>query len=339
MKIYFLSSQPCELTLNGIFFGITDRFERFVNVDLSDRIYASFSPQGALPVGVFLDDNLVHAPPEGVEIYLLQDAVAVYVKDFPPADCTLLPITQSRFDDTLVTVFKQGAVHLSIERGKELFISTLPPSFSNPTLSMHANFLFVEGENTLAVYTKDGKRIFFEQILSFFVEGTTLNATLPLSDRLNRVAECVWELEENGCTQTKFTIRQTGALPRQSSSISPCESTSQLPHKNSSMPSQNTEEDSPSIALPEDLFAYAFFESILLRADYTQFLSDELKSDADKIPTFLGEFIGVSLTNTPNVCGLIKKKNERVFEVIPFSIVVENGKIVDVKSDFFNKIP
>ena len=219
MKIYFLSSQPCELTLNGIFFGITDRFERFVNVDLSDRIYASFSPQGALPVGVFLDDNLVHAPPEGVEIYLLQDAVAVYVKDFPPADCTLLPITQSRFDDTLVTVFKQGAVHLSIERGKELFISTLPPSFSNPTLSMHANFLFVEGENTLAVYTKDGKRIFFEQILSFFVEGTTLNATLPLSDRLNRVAECVWELEENGCTQTKFTIRQTGALPRQNSSI------------------------------------------------------------------------------------------------------------------------
>jgi hypothetical protein len=203
---------------------------------------------------------------------------------------------------------------------------------------MHANFLFVEGENTLAVYTKDGKRIFFEQILSFFVEGTTLNATLPLSDRLNRVAECVWELEENGCTQTKFTIRQTGALPRQSSSISPCESTSPRPQKNSSMPSQNTEEDPPLIALPEDLFAYAFFESILFRADYTQFLSDELKSDADKIPTFLGEFIGVSLTNTPNICGLIKKKNERLFEVIPFSIVVENGKIVDVKSDFFNKI-
>ena len=128
MKIYFLSSKPCELTLNGVFFGITDSFERFANVNLSDRIHAKFSPQDALPIGVFLDDNLLHTPPLGVEVYILQDGIALFAKDFPPNDYTLRPLSQARLENVLITLYKQGEIHLSIQSEKGFFVATLPPS-------------------------------------------------------------------------------------------------------------------------------------------------------------------------------------------------------------------
>ena len=43
MKIYFLSSQPCMLSLNGVFYGVTDKFQRFADICLSDHIFAKFT--------------------------------------------------------------------------------------------------------------------------------------------------------------------------------------------------------------------------------------------------------------------------------------------------------
>jgi hypothetical protein len=45
----------------------------------------------------------------------------------------------------------------------------------------------------------------------------------------------------------------------------------------------------------------------------------------------LGDFSAVTLTNEPTVCGLVRKKKERLFVVDYFSVTVENGKISDVK--------
>ena len=88
MKIYFLSSRPCALTVGGAYFGVTDTFERFAELSLKDNLYAQFSPQGALPIGVFLTEKLRTEPPENCEVYLLKDGAAIYAKDFPPADFT-----------------------------------------------------------------------------------------------------------------------------------------------------------------------------------------------------------------------------------------------------------
>ena len=76
MKIRFLSSVPCALTIGGEYFGITDDFERFAEISLKDNLFACFSPQNALPLGVFLNDRLFFSPPEGVEAYLLRDGAA-----------------------------------------------------------------------------------------------------------------------------------------------------------------------------------------------------------------------------------------------------------------------
>ncbi len=295
MKIYFLSSLPCELTLNGVFFGITDRFERFANVELSDKIFAKFTPQNGLPVGLFLDEALLTDPPVFCEVYIVKEGVALYVKDFPPLDHTLVPIAQARFENDLVTLFRQGAVHVSIQTKNDFFISPLPPSFANGKISKQGEFFFIEGEDRLAVYDRKGKRLLLEEILSFDVQGNVLNATLPLSDSLARVADCAWELRDHALTQTKFTIRQTA----ERANASP--------------------------------LAYAFFESMLIGAEYERFLSDDLKGQAKRIKELLSPFLAVTLTSDPNTCGLVKVKSERVFELLYASITVENGQITDIK--------
>ena len=297
MKIYFLSSLPCALTLNGVYFGITDSFERSAEVCLSDKIYAEFSPEGGLPIGFFITEKLRDTPPKGCEVYLLQNGLAVYARDFQKKDFTLRPIAQAREGNLLATVFWQGALQLTIESPKGFFNATLPPSFDPCTLSFHGDFLLIEGNCMLALYSLACKRLLLEKISDFSLDDNTLNATLPLSDRLGRSAKCVWELTQENCVLKEFTLLQAGAC------------------------------DEPTA----DLLAYAFFESFLIGGDFTLFLADELMADAENIRAFLGDFIAVTLTDKANVCGLVRRKKERLFEVDYFSVEIEKGKIVDVK--------
>ena len=169
MKIYFLSSAPCMLTLNGAFIGVTDKFERFADICLTDSIFVKFTPEGRLPVGFFLTEDVLSTPPIGCEVYLLRDGVAIYARDFPPADFTLRPIAQQRFGDTLVTIFQQGELQVTIQSPTAFYTDTLPPVFSNCKLSTHAGLYFIEGERHLAVYTPTGKCVLLEEVLSFDV--------------------------------------------------------------------------------------------------------------------------------------------------------------------------
>jgi hypothetical protein len=107
---------------------------------------------------------------------------------------------------------------------------------------------------------------------------------------------------QNGCARESFTLRQART--------------------------ENGETDENSVK--EELLAYAFFEGILIGADYACFLSDELQNKASELRSFLGEFIHVTFTDSPYVCGLVKKKKDRLFEVSYFRVSVENGKICDI---------
>lgn len=299
MKIYFLSSRPCALRLGGVFFGVTDTFERFAEVSLKDNLFVEFIPDGALPIVFFLTDEVRFHPPVGCEVYLLRDAIALYACDFPPAECALRPITQKRQGDLLATVFLQGRVHLSLQTSETFFTDTLPYSFAACEISFHNRLVFLHSPTQLAVYTQTGERLLLEQVLSFAVEETILRARLPLSDRLSRVADCAWELSETACTRTEFTLLQA----------------------------RGEEND-----LPADLIAYAFFESVLIGADYSQWLCAELREKADELLSFLGEFEGVVLGENACECGLVQRKEERLYELLYVHITVEDGKITDIST-------
>ena len=290
------------LSLNGVFYGVTDSFERFAEINLSDRVFAKFSPEGSLPIGFFITEELLSTPPEGCEVYLIKDGLAVRACDFSPVDCTLRPIAQKRFDDTLVSVFQQGRIQCTLQSPDGFFNATLPPAFAVCTLSEHGGLFFIESEKHLAVYTREGECVLSEEILSFAATETELNATLPLSDTLGRVADCTWILEKTGCRRTRFSLRQARAYDGES------------------------EEEK----IRDELLPYAFFESVLLGENYTEMLSDDLRPKAESLVRFLGEFRAVTLTANPCVCGLIREKAPRLFEVSYFTVTVENGKIADI---------
>lgn len=297
MKVYFLSSQPCILTLNGAYFGRTDTFERFVELSAKDNVYAKFSPQGAGDIGFFINEDLRLSAPEGCDVYLLKDGVAVYAHAFPPTEFSLRVIAQTRLDDCLITVYKQGDIQLCIDSSLGVFNATLPPSFAVCKVFSYANFILLEGETTFAVFNKKAEVLLCENMLSYQIEGDVLSAILPLSDRLGRHAECAWQASENGLSQIKFSLKQERAEAQD---------------------------------VRAELLPYAFFESVLIGADYTPFLSEELAQKAQALKEFLGNFQSVVLTERADVCALVYKQGERIFQLRYFTVTVENGKITDV---------
>lgn len=296
MKIYFLSSTPCALSFNDAYFGITDRFERFAEVSLQDRLFVRFNPENALPIGFFLTENILFTPPNGCTVYLLPDGIAIYAHDFPPIDFSLKVIAQERFDDVLITVYQQGATQLSIESKQGFFTTTLPQVFSECEISFHADHVCLKSKNHIGVYALNAKCVLFEEVLDVSISETELNATLPLSDSFKRSAKCTWSLSPEGCTRTQFTI------------LEPMERT-----------------------LHDNLLPFAFFESVLIGANFKELLSDELQPSSDKIQAFLGDFEAVTLTKNANVCGLVKKKAERLYEVQYYTVECKDGKITDIQ--------
>ncbi len=296
MKVCFLSSQPCQLTLNGVYFGITDRFERSAEVSLSDGIFLCFTPENALPISFRLTENIRFAPPTGCEVYLLRDKIVLYAKDFPPSDFTLRIHAQKRFDNCVATLFTQGKTQLSIDGPQGFFNAYLPPISDDCELRQINGCILVADKTRLCLFSEDGRLLLCEQTLSFTIENEVLTARLPLNDSGCRYADCAWEIKDGACRQIAFSI---------SDSLSP------FPH--------------------EDLLVYAFFESVLIGANFEDFLSDALRQQKEKLRAFLGDFVSVAPTETPNECVLLRKKAEGVFEGAYFRAEVTDGKISDVQ--------
>ena len=155
------------------------------------------------------------------------------------------------------------------------------------------------GKKCLGIFSETAEPLLIEEVAEYSIEGKYLSATLPLSDSLRRIARCRWKLENGACERVDFSI------------------------------SQPTEKQGK---LPEDLLAYAFFESVLLGADFTPFLCEELQGKERQLTDFLGKFESVLLTDEPNVCGLLRKKAENLFECAYYRVEIENNLIIDVKS-------
>lgn len=302
MKVYFLSCVPCALMINDAYFGLTDGFERFADISLKDNLFIRFIPQNALPVCFFLTEDILSSPPIGCEVYLVKDGVAIYARDFSPRDFALKIIAQKRLENTLVSVYAEGALQVSIQSPKGFFVSTLPPSFCQCELFFQEGLFFLKSPEELAIFTQKGERVFCEKVLSYTVENNELCARIPLSDLFSRYADGKWKLSENGLEKISYTIAQ----------------------------SRTKDGEINEDKITEELLPYAFFESVLIGANYAEILSNELLSGADKIAAYLGDFCAVTLTAEPSICGLVYQKAERLFKVNYFAVTIENKKIVDI---------
>ncbi len=288
MKIYFLSAIPCMLLVNGGYFGHTHHHAQFAEINLADNLFIEFIPENAHPIRFFLTENLRFTPPQGCDVYLLKDGVAIEANDFFSLDYTLRLIAQKRLSLGLVTLFQQGLTQVSIEND-DLIVTPIPPLKSAEIYACGEGIVLV-GER-LVVLSSKGELLFDKAVESYQIEDGLLHVAYPLADSLSRTAKGV------------------------------CKITDRLEWLEYSL----IGEKEPT------LFAYAFLESLLFGGDFTHFLSNELRQQADKLPEFFGEFCDVVPTEQENCVGIVKRKAPRLFEVAYYTFTVEEGKISDIQ--------
>lgn len=304
MRVYFLSCAPAVLKLNGLYAGSVDGFERHVELDPADRIFAEIVPGDNMQaVNFFLDEKFFSCPPPFVDLYLADGDAFVYVREYSAKDVKIEVVFQTRFNGNLITVFSQGGIYLSAE-GAEYSLTPLPQAFKqlraeNRTLCGR-DVLALYGGNMLAVISDLGKLIFLNAVESAEF-GDELKTVTPFETCTAAKAQCTYSYDGEELTLIESV----------------------------------TAESRPPEA---DILHFAFFESILTCGNYADYLDASLKAKAGQLKSYLGKFVSVTvppekfyaLHGEIAAAGLVYPKSRNLYEIKYYAVDVENAKITNV---------
>ena len=301
MRVYFLSYIPAVLKLNGMYIGAIDGFERRIELDPADRVFAEIVPDKNLHgLNFFLDEDFFKCPPKFCDVYLMQGDALIYIREYAEKDAKIEVKHQSRFCGNLVTVFAQAGLYLSID-GAEYSLTPLPQSFKNFTVKTHTlagrEVLSISNGRHLIIISESGK-IIFKNAAHEYEISDTLKITAEFETCTAAQAHCEYGYDGESL----------------------------------SLISAVTEELRP----PEkEILHFAFFESILSAADCEKYLSEELKPKAANLKGYLGQFVGVTVPpekfylehGNINAAGLVYPKSENLYEIKYFAVDLADGKI------------
>lgn len=304
MRIYFMSCAPAILKLNGVYAGGVDLFERYVELELKDNVFAEIVPaDNLLPVGFFIDEKLLSAPPDFLDVYLSDDGALVFVRRFGERDMRLKIICQTRFQGNLVTVFSQGEVYISVE-GARYSLITAGNKFKEvrteeKSISGYPVLAIWGGENLILI-SHTGAQIFANEVL-FAEFGATFKTGVKFSTCTAAEAHCEYSYDGNQLTLVSGT----------------------------------TEETQPA---DQSVMHFAFFESVLTSGDCKKYLSPELAPRAAELKEYLGGFTGVAVPFAPFyekhpeavAAGLVYPERENLFTIKYFAVQFKDGKIDNI---------
>lgn len=294
MRVYFVSCTPSALKLNGLYIGTIDGFERHIELNPSEKIFAEVLPHdNSQPVNFVLDEKFFKNPPPFVDVYLLEEDALINIRNFDGRDLKLEVIYQHRFNNNLITIFYQGKIYLTIE-GEKYEIKTLPNAF----FEVCGEVKKINGYEVFALYTKDflvlisckGEVVFFNRV-DYFEFGETLKVVCPFETCAQAKAECCYRY--NGKCLELFS-------------------------------SKTIEEFEP----PKNIRHFAFFESVLTCGDFEKYLSAELKQKSAALKSFLGDFVSVVIPpekfyldhgDIPAV-GLVYPQSKNLFQVKYYAV-------------------
>ena len=143
-----------------MFIGTIDGFERRIELDSANGVFAEIIPDNNLqPVNFFLNEKFFSAPPAFAEVYLMDGDALINIREYGAKDVKLNVVCQTRFCGNLITVFSQGGVYLSAE-GEEYDLSPLPLAFADAGTEVKT----LAGREVLAIRSNDppAKKDIFE---------------------------------------------------------------------------------------------------------------------------------------------------------------------------------
>lgn len=304
MRVYFLSYKPAILKLNGLYVGGIDTFERHIEIDLADSVLAEIVPgENLQPVNFFINEKLLFEPPAFMDVYLMDGETLIFIKEYGNKSVNLSVIAQTRFCGNLVTLFSQGGIYLSVE-GAEYAVIPLPQKFARAEMEEKSlggfPVLSISGAGGLFILSDRGKKIFLGEAESFEFEDR-LKICADFETCTAAKAECVYAYDGEKLT----------------------------------MVAGRTVETRP----PEKaILHFAFFESVLTRGNFVNYLCDDLKPKAGELFEYLGEFAGVTVPTEKffaehpamRAAGLVYPKSENLFEVKYFAVELKGDKISNV---------
>ena len=304
MRVYFLSYLPAALKLNGLYLGTIDGFERHIELDPKDGVLAEIVPCDNLqPLNFFLDEKFFNDPPKYTDVYLTEGDAIIFIREYAIKDVKLDVVYQTRFYGNLITIFSQGGIYLSAE-GAEYSLSPLPLCFSSVRAEQRTlagrEVLAICGGNSLLVISDNGKTIFLN-VAENAEFGENLTVTVPFETCAAAKAVCDYTYDGEALTLISSRTVET-----------------RTPEK--------------------EILHFAFFESVMTRGDFAKYLSDELKTKAGDLKSYLGEFVSVAVPpekfylihgNLP-AAGLVYPKSGNLYEVKYFAVEFNEDKISNI---------
>lgn len=310
MRIYFISSRTAGLKLDGIYTGIIDSFERFFDMEQDNNVLAEVIPDGnAEPLNFFINGEFFAKPPDFADVYLTDGDAIISLTRYKTKDDGIKVIAQKRFTGGLATLILNGGTPCLIVEGKTTESWELSREFANASLTESAiggrPVLLVEGEKCLTVISESGKRIFYNPCESWEI-GQRLEITVAFNTCAGCKAHCAFAYDGN---EMKLVESRT----------------------------EQTKKPQPEV------IHFAFFESVLTRADCADYLCEELKPRANELTSFLGEFVDVNIPpekffdnhpdiRAPEICvaGLTYPLAKNLFKIKYFAVEMQDGLITNI---------
>lgn len=304
MTVYFLSCLPAALKLNGLYVGTVDGFERHIDLNPADSVFAEIVPGDNLQqLNFFLNEKFFQSPPPFADVYLTDGGAFIYIREYAVKDVRLNVVYQTRFYGNLITVFTHGGVHLSVE-GAEYSLSTLPQSFSSVRAEQKKlagrDVLVLYGKRHILIISENGKTVFMNPAESAEF-GDYLTVTSNFETCTAAKTECIYSY--NGEELSLISSRTIETRPPEKSIIH-----------------------------------FAFFESVLTRGEFEKYLDDELKPKAKDLKSYLGEFVSVCIPPEKfyishgqiPAAGLVYPKSKNLYEVKFFAVELKENKICNI---------
>lgn len=313
MYFYFFSDYSAVVKLQGIYYGKIGNVAKFCRIDPPYPLVEILSlSEDGRSYTFFPNEEFLKFPPKDLSVtdirggYLLRFFKTVKGGEFKI-------VAQEKFQDGSVTVFCDDLFKLSLETKSGFYAENLDfkPENAGFTIGSGAStgLLFCEfysaSGKTLCVYRTNTPALLLKKS---YEEFTVTEKGFKIKEKLFDVAkhtvEYFYSFDGEKVTETERIVKDGDGFDRN--------------------------------ALTDKILPYAFCEEFLVKGDYKFYLSDNIKENADKLKDYFGEFIGVTtppLFRDYREVGLIKKISERRYAVDYFTFDVENGKIVNIKTE------
>lgn len=203
MRVYFLSEKRAALSVNGLFLGMVDGFERTAELDPNDKCFIECKPfEGFLPVKFCFDGEFLINPPPQVELYHTRNGVALNCKNFLREDASMRVTKQERIAGTRLTLYVQGKVLLAMENETGFHLAELPDGLEKAEIVAAGENFLIEGEAAFCILSRAGELLVASEG-KIAERGAVVRAEVPFHDSLGHSALCGWE---NG-KLTSFALR------------------------------------------------------------------------------------------------------------------------------------